>query len=85
MSLFDKMTLKHKIKRVGVWQRLGINEKERERLYSRNRLKAKEMLARKHKKEYSQILNGLMVKEFKSRIKECVNVLVDQKEIKKIK
>ncbi len=46
------------------WSILGINKRKLKKIYSKNRINANTILKNNHLKEYSIILNKLMVKEY---------------------
>ena len=52
------------ITRKGKWKNLNINELERNKIYSRLRLKAYTILKKRHKKEYAKILDRLLFREY---------------------
>jgi hypothetical protein len=46
------------------WIKIGITIQDRRKIYDSLRLKAKSILENKHKKEYLNILNKLLKKEY---------------------
>ena len=48
------------------WIKIGITKQDRIKIYDGLRLKANSILKNKHKKEYSNILNKLIKKEYRT-------------------
>jgi hypothetical protein len=61
------------------WGVLGISPKQLNKIYNKKRLIAKELLKKKHPKQYSLILNKLMFEEYLKRTKKN---LINCKEVK---
>ena len=53
-----------KLKHKGKWKDIKIDKSERNKIYSRLRIKANTILKKKYKKEYNIILRKLLKKEF---------------------
>ncbi len=57
------------------WKLININEKQREYIYSKNRIKANTILKNNHKKEYALILNELINKDYLKILNKFKNKL----------
>jgi hypothetical protein len=51
------------------WSLIGITPKQLKKIYERNRIKSYTILKEKYKKDYSIILNKLMIEEYLKKMK----------------